>query len=392
MRKTNKIKYANLLLAFCMAAILASCGAAPAGFGQVSAAEPVAVPSVSSGADRLEAQNQKLDGAVKTSLDKADPQPVDKKKYNPFRFIKDNYADRRTAKALSGVAGLQSNPEKYNSSCVVDMHGGKAAYDVDWDYGADYQEQVSLCDWSKVFDVEYYMDTFPMLALQYHYDEDQLLRHFQTVGVHEGRQGCENFNVGAYMDWCAENRGYVVDLFHGDYAIYYLFYMSSLGEQPEKFPAGGRPAQYKAILTKAQKMELDGINRYREKKEIAKLVYDPELAAFANYRAWVNQENEYVGHTWLDLKSSRDTIDLYFDATSADRLSENTLETSHLRVRSWYTVYESSKPHYDAMVDPEYGYTGTSNLYIDHVPIRDFSHRGVQFDIFAGSLSTALNP
>ena len=156
MRKTNKIKYANLLLAFYMAAILAGCGAAPTGFGQVSAAEPVAVPSVSSGADRLEAQNQKLDGAV------------NKKKYNPFRFIKDNYADRRTAKALSGVAGLQSNPEKYNSSCVVDMRGGKAAYDVDWDYGADYQEQVSLCDWSKVFDVEYYMDTFPMLALQYH--------------------------------------------------------------------------------------------------------------------------------------------------------------------------------------------------------------------------------
>ena len=28
----------------------------------------------------------------------------------------------------------------------------------------------------------------------------------------------------------------------GDYAIYYLFYMSSLGEQPEKFPAGGRLA------------------------------------------------------------------------------------------------------------------------------------------------------
>ena len=37
-----------------------------------------------------------------------------------------------------------------------------------------------------------------------------------ALGVHEGRQGCENFNVGAYMDWCAENRGYVVDLFHGD--------------------------------------------------------------------------------------------------------------------------------------------------------------------------------
>lgn len=59
-------------------------------------------------------------------------------------------------------------------------------------------------------------------------------------------------------------------------------------------------------------MEFGGINRYREKKNVDELVYAPELAALANYRAWVNQENEYVGHTWLDLQSSKDIINLYF--------------------------------------------------------------------------------
>ena len=83
-------------------------------------------------------------------------------------------------------------------------------------------------------------------------------------------------------------------------------------------------------------MEFDGINRYREKKNVDELVYAPELAALANYRAWVNQENEYVGHTWLDLQSSKDIINLYFDGTSADHLGENTLETSTLSVRTWY--------------------------------------------------------
>ena len=141
------------------------------------------------------------------------------------------------AENISTITSLESKPEKYDSCCVVDMRDDEAAYDVNWDYGVDYEEQVALCDWSEVFDAEYYMDKFPMLALQYHYDEDQLLRQFQTVGVHKGRQGCEDFNVGAYMDWCAENSGYVVELFDDDYAAYYMFYMSSVDDQPKKFPA-----------------------------------------------------------------------------------------------------------------------------------------------------------
>lgn len=64
--------------------------------------------------------------------------------------------------------------------------------------------------------------------------------------------------------------------------------MSSIGGRPEKFPADGHPVQYKAILTLAQQKELDGINKYREKTGAEPLVFDPEMAAFANYRSWMN--------------------------------------------------------------------------------------------------------
>lgn len=188
-------------------------------------------------------------------------------------------------------AGLQSKPERDSIYCVVDMRKNHETYDVDWDYGSDYEDYAHMADWSKIFDADYYMDTFPMLALQYHYDEEQLLRHFQTVGVHEGRQGSENFNVGAYMDWCAENLPYTTEAFQGDYALYYIFYAAAFDEQPDSFPANGRPAQYKVIMTAAQGEESADVNGYREKAGLDAYVYDPELAAFADFRAWVNQED-----------------------------------------------------------------------------------------------------
>lgn len=52
---------------------------------------------------------------------------------------------------------------------------------------------------------------------------------------------------------------------------------------------------------------------------------------------------------------------------------------------------KGEKLHYEAMIDDNYKYVGSSNLYIDDVAIRTHKNRGVQFDIFAGSLSTPIN-
>lgn len=388
MKNTNKkARILSMFLALCATITLASCASTPDGSSYVNASEPTNVPLV-------EIQEESVPSASfeEPVTDVHSEKIDDEDEIDYVRFMKDaDYADHCIADELAAIAGIKSKPEQYSSKCVVDMRGNDAAYDVDWDYGAAYDKQVGLYDWSEVFDAEYYMDSFPMLALQYHYDENQLLKHFQTVGVHEGRQGCENFNVGAYMDWCKENRSYAVDLFGDDYALYYMFYMASFSEQPDEFPADGHPVQYKAIPTAAQQKELDGINSYRKKVGADPLVFDSEMAAFANYRSWVNQEKEYVGHTWLHLDSSKNTIDLYSEATSADCISENTLETSTLTVKNWSISYADSKPHYEAMINKEFNYVGTSNLYVDDVAIGTYENRGVQFDIFAGSLSTPVN-
>lgn len=396
MKNTNKkARFLSMLLAICTTAMLASCAAAPAGSGHVNASEPSSVPSVEIKEESVPSAS--FDATVtdvhseKTDSKDNNTQSADNE-VDYVRFMKDtDYADHCIAENIAKIAGIESKPEKYGSACVVDMRNNETVYDVNWDYGKEYEERISLYDWEDVFDAEYYMEQFPMLALQYHYDEDQLLRHFQTVGIHEGRQGCEDFNVGAYMDWCKKNREYVIDLFEDDYAPYYMFYMSALSEQPEKFPADGHPEQYKAILTLAQQKELDGINVYRKITGAEPLVFDSEMAAFANYRSWVNQEKEYVGHVWLDISENSDIIDLYFEATSADRISENTLETSTLSVKSWCDVYAGSESHYEAMINKNYNYVGSSNLYIDDVAIRTYDNRGVQFDIFAGSVSTPIN-
>lgn len=394
---SKKTRFLGMFLALCATAMLASCAAAPAGSGHVNASEP-------SGSPLVEIQEESVPSAsFDTAITDVHSENTGSKNDNAqdadrddeidyVRFMTDaDYADRCIAENLAKIAGLKSKPEQSNSACVVDMRESETAYDVSWDYGDEYEYRISLYDWEEVFDADYYMEQFPMLALQYHYDEDQLLRHFQTVGIHEGRQGCKDFNVGAYMDWCEENRDYVVGLFDGDYALYYMFYMGSFGDQPETFPADKHPVQYKAILTLAQQKELDGINHYRKKVGADPLVFDPEMAAFANYRSWMNQEKEYVGHVWIDIPENSDIIDLYFDATSADLISENTIETSTLNVNDWYISYAKSEPHYEAMINGDFEYVGSSNLYVSDVAIKTYKNRGVQFDIFAGSLSTPVN-
>lgn len=394
---SKKTRFLGMFLALCATAMLASCAAAPAGSGHVDASEPSSSPLVEIQEESVPSAS--FDTAVtdvhseNTGSKNDNAQDADRDdEIDYVRFMKDaDYADRCIAENLAKIAGLKSKPEQCNSACVVDMRKSETAYDVSWDYGDEYEYRISLYDWEEVFDADYYMEQFPMLALQYHYDEDQLLRHFQTVGIHEGRQGCKDFNVGTYMSWCEENRDYVVDLFDGDYALYYMFYMGSFGDQPETFPADGRPVQYKAILTLAQQKELDGINKYREDVGADPLVFDTEMAAFANYRSWVNQEKKYAGHTWLHLDSSADIIDLYFNTTSADRIGENTLETSTLTAKPWCDIYATSEAHYEGMIDTKYDYVGASNLYVDGVAIETYKNRGVQFDIFAGSLSTPVN-
>ena len=80
--------------------------------------------------------------------------------------------DHASADYIQDVTNVQATCETEYKACVVDVHSDHP-YDVVWDYGEVYNDLVSECDWSLVFDAEYYKKTFPILALQYNYDDDR---------------------------------------------------------------------------------------------------------------------------------------------------------------------------------------------------------------------------
>ena len=143
-----------------------------------------------------------------------------------------------------------------------------------------------------IFDIDYYKKTFPMLAIQYNNNDELLLKHFQTVGIHEGRQGSEQFNVAAYAsNYIAE---YGEDPFDMNYACYALYYM--LNQDTEKdlntiTTSGGVavPVQSKIIVTAFQQDDIDCQNTFRNSVFASHtLKFDAETIAYANWQAYRN--------------------------------------------------------------------------------------------------------
>lgn len=285
--------------------------------------------------------------------------------------------------AISEICGLKATVEKKIAYCYVDMENTDNPYDVTWDYGEDYNTYVDACDWSLVFDADYYMDTFPMLAMLYHYDEDLLLVHFQTVGIHEGRQGSADFNVSAYAT-NADSELY--DTFGRNFEGYYIYYM--LNYETEKnidtvnnADGSATLVQYTQNLTALQKAELEGINEYRADLDREPLVFDSELAAAANLRAYMNASSSMGGHDWAN--ANTDDIYSWIRILGADTFSENTVTIRHAVYKGATHVedYADSDKHYEAMTNSRFNFTGISNTYTG-------SNLTSQFDVFTGELDT----
>lgn len=279
----------------------------------------------------------------------------------------------RSAEAIVKICGLKSEAEQNIAACVVDVDSNINPYDVVYDYGAEYNAYVDACDWSLVFDADYYMSEFPLLAWQYNNDKALLLKHFQTVGIHEGRQGCKDFNVGAYRHNC---RPEIRKAFGENYEGYYFYYM--LNHASEKFVNTEHNKNfktlYKLVLTALQTSELEGVNGYRAESGAADLGFDSELTAFANKRAYINAHDGYRAHNWFDINS-----DFVWSLIEhrASAVSENTCEHYGNKAfnKTHFACYRSSESHYEAMIDPKFDILGCSNNYHSE----DFT---CQFDCF----------
>ncbi len=266
--------------------------------------------------------------------------------------------------AISEICGLEADVENDVDLGYVNTWDEHNPYDVVFEYNDLYDEYVDACDWSLVFDVDYYMETFPMLAMQYHYDEELLLEHFQTRGIQEGRQGSADFNVGAYV---CNSEAISFDAFDKNFEGYYFYYM--LNYETEKnvntvTRNSGKPVkiQYKSVLTAMQQMEFHEINEYRAEVGLEPYAWNDEVAAIACYRAYNNAVLDISGHDWM--YEHEYLINEWCGYYGWECFSENTAcSTGNTNGRTFGPSYASSEAHYNAMISTKYTDCGTSLVF-----------------------------
>ena len=300
---------------------------------------------------------------------------------------------------IAQLMGLEAEVETRRFACVVDVDEGENPYDVTWDYGELYDAFVQEVDWDLVFDGDYYIRTFPALAHLYHKDKALLLRHFQTVGIHEGRQGCEDFNVAAYQKNCDAK---IREAFGDSYECYYFYYAMNQKTQKGIVTTGSEKKQLTTKLTQMQQRELEMINEYRAEVGAAPLEYDAELSALACYRSYVDALEDWDAHDWIRADENQDEMDGIMGMIRTDLWGENTVHgyprTKEYALKqgpitAWYINYRYSQDHYKAMIAEKYHYVGSSNCYIGDYKKKNPDHPTaeavyIQFDVFVPKLTT----
>lgn len=199
--------------------------------------------------------------------------------------------------------------------------------------------------------------------------------------------------------------------FGENYAAYYIYYMLNYNTQKKvnTVTADNKKTvcqQYDTVMTWYQAKELDEVNKYREGVDSELAKFDSELAAFANYRGYLNAHDGFKEHDWLrdNFGNGEGVAGRMLDKITVDgyKFAENTIEFSGGSYgdpkRIAAPFYYESKSHYETMVKPSYIYIGISNInwgtftetYSRH-EYKRFSSS--QFDVYLNSkIDTALYP
>lgn len=285
---------------------------------------------------------------------------------------------------LNRITNLPATCETDINACYVDVTS-ENPYDIVWDYGEEYEKYIATCDWSLVWDYDFYVKTFPMLAELYHYDEELLLRHFQTVGIHEGRMGREDLCIS------------LVPIKEGNWAYRYLKFMFDYDEYAAdmenglyRIPADSNyiPLQQTNIMTALEKEKLSTINMLVEEynafigsKNRYELTAHPndlmvnyltsydEAACFANLRAYLGAHDGYTGDDWF----KTNYLEYIVKAHPYQKVREDvSVGMSYLDYDGKLTIDdimanidESSNEYVNHITNPETDYKdiGISNIY-----------------------------
>ena len=156
-----------------------------------------------------------------------------------------------------------------------------------------------------------------------------------------------------------------------------------------------------------QAKEFEEVNEYRAEVGVEPLKFDPELAAIACYRGWVDISEGYGAHDWLIDEENEERANAMMDMLHMTRLGENTVDcgvngsNQHIHT-TFYINYRYSTDHYEAMINPDYKYFGCSHIYFGTNRIPESRRRDsgtynrpmmrIEFDLFTDALSTPVHP
>ena len=204
--------------------------------------------------------------------------------------------DSQVASYMSLVSADSKIWDKANSTTeynelvkTYDTYKSSNTYDVNT--YVDHYIIVALNDaYGKyLFDCDYYMKKYPALSFLYDYDETALMYHFYTIGMYEGRQGCKDFNVHAYM---RTNYSTTSDYKNStNLAKYYIKYAESryAGTSSKTYNKNSSDPLQLRLYDPSFDAYFETVNYYRNKEGLSDykevdIFTQGELNALANYR------------------------------------------------------------------------------------------------------------
>lgn len=159
----------------------------------------------------------------------------------------------------------------WSSYSVPVCENDKVITDRDYNYqGVDY---------SSVFDVDYYLKTYPDIKAAFGADENQAFMHFINCGMAEGRQGNMNFDVNSYYNQYADLRS----AFGTNWRAYYLHYIQN-GKAEGRKGTGTKTMQGTTVYNGVDYSAVYNMSDYLNKNtDVKKAVGGDDLAAIAHF-------------------------------------------------------------------------------------------------------------
>lgn len=283
---------------------------------------------------------------------------------------------------------------------VYDEYVNSTKYDVN-PYVYHYiAELIDYVYGDKLFDYEFYCETYPAAALLHEYDEDALKQHFYSVGLFEGRQACENFNVDNYTNETTNLGECIIEYATSDDNNDYKMTENDM-RQIRLYD----PAFEAYVLEVADQHGYTGFATRRPDAYI-----QAELNAVGTYRSRFELNNhEARGHALIndfndDIMDTVFGIDWFcenkwsqsYDYNSCDDSADLLNNISDLTGLNHMYYWYQCEDHYNAAVCTNYHCVGQGHVYIHYNPdgidnglnktedtrVKDFMYYGTGFCIY----------